>query len=216
VEYYYKNSDGQDVPLDADAYELEFGGSSTSQSGTINISAEDKEACLYAGFRMPNTDVYIEFAINEDGENPLENDLKNNIVSTVVKAEKPINSTLRKFDLPYYALSREISYPLADSDIVFNLNNINGDWLDGSARIDKLNVNVNAGFLHNYQVGSSRIEDNENTITVSLPSVKAKVERKDFGDNPGEKKWLVSNNTVDVIKRILDTSYYLSVSKKYR
>jgi len=49
-----------------------------------------------------------------------------------------------------------------------------------------------------------------------LPSVKAKVERKDFGDNPGEKKWLVSNNTVDVIKRILDTSYYLSVSKKYR
>jgi len=53
VEYYYKNSDGQDVPLDADAYELEFGGSSTSQSGTINISAEDKEACLYAGFRMP-------------------------------------------------------------------------------------------------------------------------------------------------------------------
>ncbi|WP_369011770.1 hypothetical protein EPD62_003490 [Acetivibrio thermocellus] len=142
--------------------------------------------------------------------------MKNNIVSTVVKAEKPINSTLRKFDLPYYALSREISYPLADSDIVFNLNNINGDWLDGSARIDKLNVNVNAGFLHNYQVGSSRIEDNENTITVSLPSVKAKVERKDFGDNPGEKKWLVSNNTVDVIKRILDTSYYLSVSKKYR
>jgi len=70
---------------------------------------------------MPDRDVYIEFVINEDGKNPVESNMENNTVSTVVKAEKPINMGVKKYDLPYYALSREISYPLADQNIVVNL-----------------------------------------------------------------------------------------------
>jgi len=42
---------------------------------------------FYAQFKMPDRDVYIEFVINEDGKNPVESNMENNTVSTVVKAE---------------------------------------------------------------------------------------------------------------------------------
>jgi len=93
-----KDSDDKDVPLDAGKYELQFADSSNNnnQSGTVNISAEHKEGLFYAQFKMPDRDVYIEFVINEDGKNPVESNMENNTVSTVVKAEKPINMGVKK------------------------------------------------------------------------------------------------------------------------
>lgn len=210
-----KNGDGKNIPLNAEICKLEFAGSSKEQSGTINISAEDKEACLYAEFTMPDSDVYIEFAINEDGKKPLESDTENNIVSTVVKAEKPINSAVKKFDLPYYALSRDISYPLADEGIKFSLNKTSGAWWSGEAKVDALNVNVDAKLLHNHQVGSATVDDNGDEVTVSLPKVKAKIQRTDFGDDPEKKNWLVSEKITNTVTKTPNTTYYVSVSKKY-
>jgi len=72
--------------------------------------------------------------------------MENNTVSTVVKAEKPINMGVKKYDLPYYALSREISYPLADQNIVVNLKKPGSGWWSGNAKVDAFNVDIDTKF----------------------------------------------------------------------
>ncbi|WP_265447235.1 Athe_2463 domain-containing protein [Acetivibrio straminisolvens] len=131
-----KNSDGKSIPLNADIYGLEFGGSSGVQSGSVDILARYKEECFYAEFTMPSSDVYVEFVINEDGKNPLESNVENNTVSTVIKPEKPVNLAVKKYDLPYYALSREIRYPLANEDIIFNFNKPSGASWSGNGKVN--------------------------------------------------------------------------------
>lgn len=213
-----KDSDDKDVPLDAGKYELQFADSSNNnnQSGTVNISAEHKEGLFYAQFKMPDRDVYIEFVINEDGKNPVESNMENNTVSTVVKAEKPINMGVKKYDLPYYALSREISYPLADQNIVVNLKKPGSGWWSGNAKVDAFNVGIDTKFLHNYQVGSPVLKDEEDDVIISLPNVIAKIQRSDFGDDPENKKWLAGNNSTDILTAALKTFYDVFVLKEYK
>jgi len=80
--------------------------------------------------------------------------------------------------LPYYALSREISYPLADQNIVVNLKKPGSGWWSGNAKVDAFNVDIDTKFLHNYQVGSPVLEDEEDDVIVSFAECESKNPKK--------------------------------------
>ncbi|HOM03211.1 MAG TPA: hypothetical protein PLH43_10330 [Acetivibrio sp.] len=77
-------------------------------------------------------------------------------------------------------------------------------------------MNVNTKFLHNHQIGSVTVDDYKDQVAVSLPNVEAKIYRSSFGDDPQKKNWLVSDKEADIITKFLETSYDISVLKKYK
>jgi len=54
---------------------------------------------------MPDCDVDVKFIVNEDGTNPEEDDLENNVASATIELVETFNN-LEIINLPYDALSR--------------------------------------------------------------------------------------------------------------
>ncbi|PQQ66481.1 hypothetical protein B9R14_06775 [Acetivibrio saccincola] len=107
----------------------EFLGNASEKQGEVKIPAGG-EALFYAIFKMPESDVRIQFKINENGQEPLEKYLNNNILDSESFAIHLVKKyeTERTFDLPYNALSRKIRFPLAeDEDITAHLTKPRGN-----------------------------------------------------------------------------------------
>jgi len=48
--------------------------------------------------------------------------------------------------------------------------------VEWKCKVDAFNVDIDTKFLHNYQVGSPVLEDEEDDVIVSLPNVRAKIQ----------------------------------------
>jgi len=108
----------------------------TEEQGEINVFPEGDERgdhIFYAVFTMPDCDVDVKFIVNEDGTNPEEDDLENNVASATIELVETFNN-LEIINLPYDALSRDISFKLAgENEIKAQLRLPRGSW-DGNAK----------------------------------------------------------------------------------
>ncbi|WP_101300498.1 hypothetical protein [Acetivibrio saccincola] len=148
---------------------------------------------------MPESDVRIQFKINENGQKPLEKYLNNNILDSESFAIHLVKKyeTERTFDLPYNALSRKIRFPLAEGeDITAHLTKPRGEWKKGSLATGSLNIEQKDSqilkgikLFKSYSPKTIGVSENSDTIVLN-PDVTATVERPVFGDDPLKKKWL--------------------------
>jgi len=124
------------------------------EQGEINVFPEGDEKgdhIFYAIFTMPDCDVDVKFAVNEDGTNPEEDDLENNVASATIKVVETF-SNLEIVNLPYYALSRDISFDLArENDIKAELRLPRGNW-SGNAKGELIVTNDNEDLLRKFEV----------------------------------------------------------------
>ncbi|WMT41978.1 hypothetical protein RE628_05940 [Paenibacillus sp. D2_2] len=88
--------------------QLKFSGGVAAESGEISISKTEKRR-LTVSFVMPESDVRIQFKINEDGKQPEEVLLDNNVLdSDVLGAVRLI--VPRELKLPYDMLTKKKKY----------------------------------------------------------------------------------------------------------
>ena len=173
-----------------DKINTKFLGSVSNRQGKVTIPAGG-ETLFYASFTMPNSDVRIQFKINEDGQEPLETYLDNNILDSESFAIKLVEryDTVGEFDLPYNALSRKLRFPLANGkDITAKLNLPKGSWdgrATGSLDIDNTTPSLFKNFKPN------KISVNEDSTEIVLnPNIEMAIYRTSFEDDPQNRKWL--------------------------
>jgi len=100
---------------------------------------------------MPDCDVDVKFIVNEDGTNPEEDDLENNVASATIELVETFNN-LEIINLPYDALSRDISFKLAgENEIKAQLRLPRGSW-DGNAKGELKVTNENNDLLRKFEV----------------------------------------------------------------
>ncbi len=185
--------------------------------GEISVFPEGDEKgdhIFYAIFTMPDCDVNVKFAVNEDGTNPEENDLENNVVSDTIEVVKSFDN-LEVVNLPYYALSRDISFDLADgNEIKAELRLPRGSW-DGNAK-GELNVtNEDKDLLRKFEVKNNPKVDEDSETIIREPKINAQIQRSDFGDNPLEKKYLDLADPTKPIQRKASVTYEGNVKRNY-
>jgi len=131
----------------------------TEEQGEINVFPEGDERgdhIFYAVFTMPDCDVDVKFIVNEDGTNPEEDDLENNVASATIELVETFNN-LEIINLPYDALSRDISFKLAgENEIKAQLRLPRGSW-DGNAKGELKVTNENNDLLHKFEVKDNPI-----------------------------------------------------------
>jgi len=92
----------------------------------------------------------------EDGTNPEEDDLENNVASATIELVETFNN-LEIINLPYDALSRDISFKLAgENEIKAQLRLPRGSW-DGNAKGELKVTNENNDLLHKFEVKDNPI-----------------------------------------------------------
>jgi|GEM_PF-2008544 len=181
-------------------------------SGTIPIGA-NKERRLTASFTMPDSDVRIQFKVNENGTSPKETVLANNTVESTIKVVKPIQ-------LPYDMLTKKEKIILPANTVTLKL----PDWEDarwtGNA-VGELKVyNRNPDLLRDFKVFNNMVNEASESIT-RAPVVTYTIMRKDFGingkkDDPENKQYVNLSNPDDPLLRIGELYYEGSVSRPYQ
>jgi len=144
---------------------------------------------FYAVFTMPDCDVDVKFIVNEDGTNPEEDDLENNVASATIELVETFNN-LEIINLPYDALSRDISFKLAgENEIKAQLRLPRGSW-DGNAKGELKVTNENNDLLHKFEVKDNPKVNEDSETIIRKPIINAQIQRSDFGDNPSKKIYL--------------------------
>ncbi|TYQ16042.1 UNVERIFIED_CONTAM: hypothetical protein Cloal_2544 [Acetivibrio alkalicellulosi] len=194
-----KKSNGAKIPV-------EFLGHARQEKGDITIPRAN-ERVLYARFTMPDSDVTINFLLNETGTNPEENYLGNNSIETEIKLIDTVTET-REIALPYNVLSRDVSFLLSTTPSVAQLASPRGSW--SGAAWGRLNIDREPrdGLFRNYSV-SNNLPVNETGTRISRnPRINTTFDRRDFGDDPQNKKWSSwSDPNVPISKQGILSSY---------
>lgn len=191
---------------------LQFSGHSSSSSGTIKL-VKNQSRVLFAEFVMPNNEVRIQFKVNPDGKSPEEALLGNNKLDSnpiAVKVIKPIG-------LGYDVLSQKDRFSLINNPLTATLKLPFPDASWTGPATGMLNVSNDTPDLFREHKVTNNPEINEWSETISRsPVFEATIHRKDFGDDPENKKWKKpSPDPKDPIRRDGTVSYSGSVSRDY-
>ncbi|WP_232101760.1 hypothetical protein [Paenibacillus sp. URB8-2] len=202
-----KDSSGKTVPAN-------YKGHAETASGDLTIPGNN-ERMLYASFIMPEGNVSVKLTVNTK-KFPEEDIYTNNTVSLTLKEVQPMPAAKGEYDLDYNVLSRKISFPLAkEAAIQANL------ILPGSSRWNgnatgALDVdNDSPNLLRSFTVlNNPPVNEAGSTIT-RKPTIKAKLLRTDFGDNPLGGGWLNLSNAYMPRTKLGAVSYSGEVSRDY-
>lgn len=192
-----------------------YGG--TEEQGEINVFPEGDERgdhIFYAVFTMPDCDVDVKFIVNEDGTNPEEDDLENNVASATIELVETFNN-LEIINLPYDALSRDISFKLAgENEIKAQLRLPRGSW-DGNAKGELKVTNENNDLLHKFEVKDNPKVNEDSETIIRKPIINAQIQRSDFGDNPSKKIYLDVADPTKPIQKKASVTYNGNVERDY-
>ena len=169
---------------------------------------------FYAVFTMPDCDVDVKFIVNEEGINPEEDDLGNNVVSATIELVYTFND-LEVVNLPYYALSRDISFDLAgENKIKAELRLPRGSW-SGNAKGELSVTNENEDLLRKFEVNNNPKVNEDSETIIRKPIINAQIQRSDFGDNPSKKIYLDVADPTKPIQKKASVTYKGRVERSY-
>ncbi|WP_410771628.1 hypothetical protein [Fontibacillus sp. BL9] len=203
-----RKSDG--MPLNHAENQLMFSGAATTASGSLSIATNGKRR-LNVSFTMPESDVRIQFKINEDGESPKESILTNNVLDSDPNAVK----LLTPQPLPYDLLSKRVQLDLPSNTATLTLPALQDARWVGYAT-GKLEVtNRTPDLLRLFDVSNNPdVNEPSESITRS-PITLFTIKREDFGDDPVNKKWLNLDNPGTPLTKTGEVHYEGSVSRDY-
>lgn len=205
-----RKSDGSS--LTPQANQLEFTGHGAAESGSITLT-KNASRVLYASFTMPDSDVRIQFRINEEGKKPEEVLLGNNTLDSdpiAVRVIRPVN-------LLYNVLSTQVKLPLNQGRPItatLTLPEPDGWWTSNATGALNVTNQTPDLFRDDRIEGNPPVNESSETIT-RYPVAHATVYRKDFGDDPVNRKWLNKEDPAKPIRRSGTFSYAGSVSRDY-
>ena len=158
---------------------------------------------FYISFTMPeDSDVYFEFKLNEDGKDPEEINLENNILSWKIGLSKRIPATTGHIDIPYNVLSKSVKFTLADGkDIAAELETRNNGSLFGNAWGQLDVVNNSPQLFKPFDFSGNTVNEAVSGPTAKIikhPEISTTIHRRDATnvndndkyDDPENKKWL--------------------------
>lgn len=190
---------------------LKFTGQATGASGKIQLSRNQSKV-LYAEFKMPRSQVQIQFSVNRDGKEPEETILSNNTLNSSPKA---IQVIIPK-GLDYDVLSVKDKFALKNNPLTATLKLPRSDAYWTGPATGKLNVNNDTKDLFRNHKVTNNPDVNEASETISRsPSFEATIKREDFGDDPLNKKWKNLKLPKDPLRREGTVSYEGSVQRPY-
>ncbi len=181
-----RKSDG--LPLTAAENQLKFSGGVAAESGEIAISKTEKRR-LTVSFTMPESDVRIQFKVNEEGKQPEEVILDNNVLdSNILGAVKLI--VPRELKLPYDMLTKKEKIYLPSSTATLQLPDLpDAKWI-GTATGELTVTNLTPELLRDFEVHNNPQINEASSVITRKPIVTYTIRRVDYGDNPLGKKWL--------------------------
>ncbi|WP_314586774.1 hypothetical protein [Paenibacillus terrigena] len=203
-----KKSDGK--RLTQSEHKLKFSGNAESEAGKLSLE-NGQEYLLYATFTMPESDVDIQFKINENGTSPVEKFLGNNILQSAPTAVR----WAQPKPLAYNVLSKKVALPIRGGDaLTAQLNLPKGHWVD-NARGSLDVVNQSTDLLRSFIVKNNPLVNEANETIARQPTANFTIDRKDFGDDPINKKWLNLQNPAVPLTKTGQISYSGSVQRNY-
>lgn len=203
-----KKSDGK--RLTQSEHQLKFSGNAESEAGKLSLDS-GKEYLLYATFTMPDSDVDIQFKINENGTSPVEEFLGNNILQSAPTAVRWVQPN----PLAFNVLSKKVVLPIRGGDaLTAQLSLPKGHWVN-NARGSLEVVNQSADLLRSFDVTKNPPVNEANVTITRQPIANFTIDRKDFGDDPINKKWLNLRNPTIPLTKTGQISYSGSVHRDY-
>ncbi|MGZ9584933.1 hypothetical protein [Paenibacillus marinisediminis] len=203
-----QKSDGK--RLTSSEHQLKFSGHTVDEAGKLSLES-GKEYLLYATFTMPESDVDIQFKINEKGTSPVEKFLGNNIIKSAPNAviwaqPKP---------LAYNVLTKKVALPIMGGNaMTAHLSLPWGQWKgNASGSLDILNQSVD--LLRDFTVKNNPPVNEASATITRQPIAKFTIDRKDFEDDPINKKWLNLQNPEIPLTKTGQISYSGSVQRNY-
>lgn len=194
--------------------DVEYTGDAAEPFGHLTIPGHKKdqpqkrEQVLYAQFTMPDSEVKLTFAVNEDGSNPEESNLTNNVIQDTISLIQPQK-------LPYDALSMEKIYPLADGqNLTAQLTLPRGKWISKATGALKVS-NLTPDLLREFKVTNNDPINEDGEMFERTPIIHTTINRKDFGDDPVGGNWLNPSDPDVPLSRYGEVSYEGTVTRHY-
>ncbi|AZK45319.1 hypothetical protein [Paenibacillus lentus] len=200
-----RKSDG--LPLTAAENQLLFGGGVAAESGPIGISKTEKRR-LDVSFTMPESDVRIQFKVNEDGKQPEEVILDNNVLSSDIKLNIPQQ-------LPYDMLTKKVKLHLPSNTATLVLPELTDARWAGNATGKLAVINQSPGLLREFEVHNNPDVDVNSSTIIRTPVVTYTIKREDYEDNPLGRLWLNLDKPGIPLSKIGTIHYEGSVSRPY-
>ncbi|MBT2293175.1 hypothetical protein J7E73_29520 [Paenibacillus albidus] len=174
-----------DEAIPAAESKLKFTGHAVKAEGELVIP-KNGEQLLVASFIMPDSEVRVKFNVNSDGKTPKEKVITNNVLDSSPIAVK----LLKPQPLTYNVLTRKVKFPIyGGAELVAQLTKPRGTWVGNAT--GELNVlNGTLDLFRNYKVLNNEAVNEPGTRISRQPIVSATIDRKDFGDDPQNGKWL--------------------------
>lgn len=201
-------------PLDATQHQLTYSGGVAAESGPISISKTEKRR-LTVSFIMPEGDVRIQFKINEEGKEPEETLLDNNVLdSALLGAVKLI--VPRELKLPYDMLTKKERQTLPSSTATLTLPALpEARWI--STTTGQLNVvNQTPELLRDFKIHNNPEINEDSTTVTRTPVVTYTIKRTDFGDDPLGRNWLNLDEPGTPITKIGEVTTEGSIQRSYQ
>lgn len=181
-----RKSDG--LPLTVAENQLAYSGGVAAESGEIGISKTEKRR-LTVSFTMPESDVRIQFKVNEDGKKPEEELLANNVLDSDVQGAVKL-IVPRELKLPYDMLTKKEKIFLPSSTAVLELpDKPEAKWI-GTATGTFTVTNLTPELLRDFEVHNNPKIDEPSSVITRTPVVTYTINRTDYGDDPLGRKWL--------------------------
>lgn len=191
---------------------LSFSGHANQESGAFEIKNRTG-VVLYATFTMPDSDVRIQFKVNEDGKMPKETILGNNVLDSNPLAIKLLKPTPLNYDV----LSTKVKFPLNNGNPIaaaLTLPRPDAYWVSNATGELKVN-NETKDLFRDFEVEGNPLVDEPSAWISRNPIVHATIKREDFGDDPVNRKWSPHSNPKVPIRRSGTVSYEGSVKRDY-
>lgn len=166
---------------------------------------------FYISFTMPeDSDVNFEFKLNEDGKDPEENNLENNMLSWKISLSRRIPATTGNIDIPYNVLSKSIKFVLADGkDIAAELEAANNGSLFGNAWGQLDVINNSPQLFKPFSFSGNTVNESVSGSAAKIikhPEINTTIHRRDATnvndndkyDDPENKKWLNDTSGSDI------------------
>lgn len=201
-----RKSDG--LPLTTAEDQLMYGGGVAAESGSIGISKTEKRR-LSVSFTMPESDVRIQFKINEDGKQPEEVILDNNVLNSEIKLNIPQQ-------LPYDMLTKKVELDLPSNTATLELPDLPDARWAGNAKGRLAVINQSPELLRDFEVHNNPDVDVSSSTIIRRPVVTYTIKREDYGDNPLGKQWLNLDKPGIPLSKTGEIHYEGSVSRPYK
>ncbi|MCM3042566.1 hypothetical protein M3201_23200 [Paenibacillus motobuensis] len=206
-----RKSDG--LPLTVAENQLKFSGGVAAESGEIGISKTEKRR-LTVSFVMPESDVRIQFKVNEEGKEPEEVLLDNNVLdSDVLGAVKLI--VPRELKLPYDMLTKKEKIYLPSSTATLQLPDLTEAKWTGNATGKLTVTNLTKELQKDFEIHNNPEINEASSVITRTPIVTYTIRRVDYGDDPMGGNWLNLDKPGTPLSKTGEVHTEGSVSRPY-